>query len=345
MSRPRPSRILISLVALAGLAIAPATASAAPFNGGGTTASALVFFPNPVVTSGNLALTDQKDADYPALNNERVRVLLTNLNGSGYLCGAWACVVNSTGSGAFETDGTYDYTRHDDRFEQVMAYYWVTQSQLYLQSLGFRPGGPYPAINANPQSIRIDQWGVDNSFASDSPKDQMVFGKGGVDDAEDAEVILHEYGHQIHFSQSATFFSSEEAGAISEGFGDYWAASVSEVVAGVQPDPACIAEWDSTSYTTGPVHCLRRLDDNLTYPTDLSGEVHHDGQIWSQALWQIHGAIGHVKADTSILMAQFNWTGTTMVDLANRIVAAAQSLYGSGAALKVRQAFEARGIL
>jgi len=345
MSPSRPSRALISLVAVAILAMAPASASAAPFNGGGITASALVFFPNPVVTSGNLALTDEKDADYPALNNERVTVLLTNLDGSGYLCGAWACVANSTMSGAFETDGTYFYTRHDERFEQVMAYYWVTQSQLYIQSLGFRPGGPFRAINANPQAVRIDQWGVDNSFASDAPKDQMVFGKGGVDDAEDAEVILHEYGHQIHFSQSATFFSSTEAGSISEGFGDYWAATVSAVIAGPQSDPACIAEWDSVTYTAGPVHCLRRLDANLHYPDDLNGLVHHDGTIWSQALWQIRGSLGNVKADTSILTAQFDWTGTTMVDLANRIVAAAQSLYGNGAAQKVTQAFEDRGIL
>jgi hypothetical protein len=330
MSPSRRSRVLISLVALAILAMTPATASASPFNGGGITASALVFNPNPVVTSGNLALTDEKDADYPALNNERVRVLLTNLDGSGNLCGAWACVVNQTGSGAFE---------------QVMAYYWVTQSQLYLQSLGFGGGGPYRGINDNPQAVRINQWGVDNSFASAAPKDQMVFGKGGVDDAEDAEVILHEYGHQIHFSQSATFFSSSEADAISEGFGDYWAATVSAVIAGSQPDPACIAEWDSISYTAGPVHCLRRLDADLTYPDDLNGRVHHDGTIWSQALWQIRGSLGNVKADTVILTAQFDWTGTTMVELANRTVAAAQSLYGNGAALKVRQAFEARGIL
>jgi Zn-dependent metalloprotease len=173
----------------------------------------------------------------------------------------------------------------------------------------------------------------------------MVFGKGGVDDAEDAEVILHEYGHQIHFSQSATFFSSTEAGSISEGFGDYWAATVSDVISGPQPDPECIAEWDSISYTAGPVHCLRRLDANLNYPDDLNGRVHHDGTIWSQALWEMRGSLGNVKADTSILMAQFGWTGTTMVDLANRIVAAAQSLYGNGAAVKARQAFEDRGIL
>jgi hypothetical protein len=63
MFRSRPSRALISLLALAIVLMAPATTSAAPFDGGGITASALVFFPNPVVTSGNLALTDEKDAD------------------------------------------------------------------------------------------------------------------------------------------------------------------------------------------------------------------------------------------------------------------------------------------
>ena len=36
-----------------------------------------------------------------------------------------------------------------------------------------------------------------------------------MDDAEDAEVILHEYGHAIHFSQNFSF-ASAEAGAISE---------------------------------------------------------------------------------------------------------------------------------
>ena len=55
----------------------------------------------------------------------------------------------------------------------------------------------------------------------------LRFGKGGVDDAEDAEVILHEYGHAIQDSQSRRLRRSEEAGAIGEGFGDYWAATVS----------------------------------------------------------------------------------------------------------------------
>jgi hypothetical protein len=332
--------LIASLVPIAAPAFVSAKAPS-----GCSTGEGLVFYPNPVVTSGNLGLTDQDDADYAAVNNERRSVQLVGLDGSGYLRGTWASVTTGTGDQAFETDCTFDYTRHDDRFEQVMAYFWITQSQLYLRSLGFGVTAGWPAINADQQQARIDQWGQDNSFATDHPKDEMRFGKGGVDDAEDAEVILHELGHQIHFSESSTFFATNEAGSISEGFGDYWAGDVSEWAAGRQPDPACIAEWDSVSYTAGPVHCLRRLDSSLMYPTNLSGEVHHDGMIWSHALWNLRGAIGATHADTAILWAQFNWTGTNMPDLASRIVSQVQARYGSREASKATAAFHDRGIL
>jgi hypothetical protein len=342
--RRRSSRRAVVAMLAAALAIAAPVAVAAKQSTGCTSGAALVFNPNPVVTGGT-GLTDQKDADYDALNDERVAVVLTDLDGSGFLRGTWATVASETGDPAFGgADCVFEYTRHDDRFEQVMAYYWVTQSQLYLHSLGF-DGDEWPLINGDQQRVRINQWGVDNSFATDHPKDEMRFGKGGVDDAEDAEVILHELGHQIHFSQSATFFATTEAGSISEGFGDYWAADVSEVVAGVQPDPACVAEWDSISYTAGPVHCLRRLDTALTYPGGLNGRVHHDGQIWSHALWNLRTELGHVHADTSILWAQFDWTGTTMPELAQRIVDDVTARYGAGEGAQAEAAFAERGIL
>jgi hypothetical protein len=303
--------------------------------------SGLVFFPNPVVSSGNENLTDQKDADYAALNDERVSVTLTGLDGSGYLHGTWATVYNEVGSAAYSTTCTYSYTRHDDGFEQVMAYYWVTRAQDYLHSLGF-DGQNWPLINGDQQLIRINQWGIDNSEALDTPKDVMKFGKGGVDDAEDAEIILHEFGHQIHFSQSADFYTSTESDSIGEGFGDYWAATVVEWATGGTSDPACIGDWDSVSYTTDVPHCLRRLDSDLKYP-DQNGKIHRDGMIWSHALWNLRTAIGATHADTAILWAQFEWVGTTMPELAQRIVDQAQNRYGQGAAACA--AFEERLIL
>jgi hypothetical protein len=313
----------------------------------GSTGTGSVFVSNPVQSLGDESLTDQKDADSAVPAAAYHDVTLTNLDGSGRLSGDWANVVSETGSPAFSSTNTFRYTRHQDQFEQVMAYYWVTEAQKYIQSLGF--GSTLRAVNKQPQRVRLNQLGADNSFATDHPKDELRFGKGGVDDAEDAEVILHEYGHAIHFSQNFSF-ASEEAGAISEGFGDYWAVTVSDVVAkrlGVpetQPLP-CVADWDSTSYTRTVPHCLRRVDTNLHYPEDLNGEVHHDGQIWSRALWDIRLALGNVKADTIILQGSFDFPGTSMTDLANRTVAAAQQLYGNAAAKAVTKAFTDRGIL
>ncbi|MGE5275279.1 MAG: M36 family metallopeptidase [Verrucomicrobiota bacterium] len=331
----------VVLVAAAATAIAGVAAGKSPAPGT-STGTGTVFLPNPVADLQNESLTDQKDADYAALQPAYHTVALTDLDGSGTLTGRWAQIVSETGVPARSSTNTFTYHRNDDRFEQVMAYYWITRAQRYIQSLGFGTGA-FPPVNMRSQRVRINQYGQDNSFATDHPKDELRFGKGGVDDAEDAEVILHEYGHAIHFSQNFSF-ASEEAGAISEGFGDYWAADVSSIVAPT-PDPACVADWDSVSYTSAVPHCLRRVDADLHYPDDLSGEVHHDGQIWSRALWDIRGALGHVEADTIILNGQFDFPGTTMTDLAARTVAAAQSLYGTSAANAVTAAFEARGIL
>jgi hypothetical protein len=341
--------LFIGVVAITiGIAVA-AIGSAAKTGPGSSVGSASVFVPNPLQSLGTESLTDQKDSDAAVPAAAYHSVKLTNLDGSGFLRGDYVNVVSETGNPAFSPTNTFSYTRHQDEFEQVMAYYWVTEAQKYIHSLGF--GETLRPIDNRPQSVRLNQLGADNSFATDHPKNELRFGKGGVDDAEDAEVILHEYGHAIHFSQNFGF-ASEEAGAISEGFGDYWAVTVSDVVSNslgvpeMEPLP-CVADWDSTSYTSTVPHCLRRVDLNLHYPTGLNGEVHHDGQIWSRALWDIRQNLSHVKADTIILQGSFDFKGTTMTQLANATVSAAQQLYPGQPTVvnTVRQAFIDRGIL
>lgn len=335
----------VVLILMLGLlaTLSPAGATKPP--AGSSTGTGRVFFPNPVASLQNQSLTDQNDADYAALQPAYRMVTLTNLDGSGYLRGDWANVISETGNPAYSATNTFVYGRSDDRFEQVMAYYWVTEAQKYIQSLGF--GSTRRPVNKEPQDLRINQSGADNSYSWDK-HDVMRFGKGGVDDAEDAEVILHEYGHAIQDSQQTPFGgfgTSEEAGAIGEGFGDYWSVTVTSVIAPTS-DPACVADWDSVSYTANTPHCLRRLDTNLMYPASLNGEVHHDGQIWSHALWDIRNALGNVRADTLILEAQFDFApDTSMPAAATATVNAARKLYGNGVANTVQAAFHARGIL
>ena len=335
---------LHTLVLAGLLATATAFTVSAAKPGGGTTASGTAFLPNPVADLQDQTLTDQKDADYPALAPAYHSVTLTNLDGSGYLRGDWALIVSETGNPAFSPSGAFHYNRHQDEFEQVMAYYWITESQNYIQRLGFGTG-LFPSVNQEAQRVRINQWGADNSFFTDK-KDELRFGKGGVDDAEDAEVILHEYGHAIQDSQQTPFGYgfSVEARAIGEGFSDYWAVTVASVISPTA-DPACVADWDSVSYTRTVPHCLRRVDTNLRYPQDLNGAVHHDGLIWSRALWDIRAAIGATQADTVILNAHFGMPDPTMPQLAANTVAVAKSIYGNGVANKVKAAFVARGIL
>jgi zinc metalloprotease ZmpB len=334
MRRAPVAAIAVSL-ALAGLAPA---APAAP------TAPAQVFAPNPVADLGIQTLTDQKDADYfsadPVLKNAYHRVTLTDLDGSGTLTGAYAKVLSETGKAA--TGTSFIFTRDQDQFEQVMGYYWITRAQLYIQSLGF--GSTLPAVNKRQQLLRINQFGGDNSFYREGTgKLTITLGKGGVDDAEDAEVIVHEYGHSVQDNQVPGFGSTLESGAIGEGFGDYLAVTVSAHEAPTADEP-CVADWDSVSYTSTVPHCLRRVDGNKHYPEDLEDEVHADGEIWSRALWDIRTALGPKLADTIIIRAQFGFAADTKMRAAAAATIATAGMYGGAAKRAVTAAFVARGL-
>jgi zinc metalloprotease ZmpB len=337
-------------LAAAGTLAAPASATKPGSNT--STGTARVFMVNPVQSSGNQGLTDRKDSAAAVPAAAYATVQLRNLDGSGHLSGKYADVTTSTGTPAYSTTNTFRFTRDQDQFEQVMAYFWVNQAQEYLQSLGFRPGGPLRPILARPVSLKIDQYGGDNSFFTDK-QHRLRFGKGGVDDAEDAEVIDHEYGHAIHEDQVTGFGASLDGGSIGEAFGDYFAVSVG-LAADAQygwpraAEAACPMDWDSTSYTAAP-HCIRRFDTGLTVAT-REGEVHADGQIWSQALWEIRLGyqrlgLGTKRWDTSLIESQFDYSPTTSFGQAARTTyRTVLSRDGAAAASLVRQRFAARGI-
>jgi zinc metalloprotease ZmpB len=336
--RRAPVAAIVASLSLIVLAVTAASASAA------STAPGQVFAPNPVADLGIQTLTDQKDADYfsadPALRKAYHRVTLTDLDGSGTLSGTYAKVISETGKAAAGT--SFIYTRDQDQFEQTMGYYWITRAQLYIQSLGF--GSTLPPVNKRQQLLRINQFGGDNSFYREGTgKLTITLGKGGVDDAEDAEVIVHEYGHSVQDNQVPGFGSTLEAGAIGEAFGDYLAVTVSAHEAPTADEP-CVADWDSTSYTSSIPHCLRRVDGNKHYPEDLVGEVHADGEIWSRALWDIRTALGPELADTIIIRAQFGFTPDIWMKAAAAATIETARRYSVPAQRAVRAAFAARGL-
>ena len=193
---------LAAVTAAAALGGAPPTSAkpgTGPLTGTGT-----VFKVNPVQSSGNQALTDQKDSDAAVpMSGVRGRAAAEprRLGLPAREVGQRRSPPPATPAYSRPTRSTTPATH--DQFEQVMGYFWVNQAQEYLQSLGF--GGDAAAGRRTSRSrVKINQYGGDNSYQTDKPY-QIRLGKGGVDDAEDAEVIVHEYGHAMHDAQVPGF--------------------------------------------------------------------------------------------------------------------------------------------
>ncbi|MBA3489042.1 MAG: bacillolysin, partial [Longispora sp.] len=240
-----------------------------------------VFDPSPTVSLQAAALGDSNDRDVPEFQGAYKTMVLPRLDGTGTLNGDFAR--NMSKQPVKSATSMFMFNRSQREFEQVMGYYHITKAQNYLRSLGFTEA------NGEAQKYRTTGLTDDNSYY-DSGNDQITFGTGGVDDAEDAEIIWHEYGHAIHDAQVPGFGRGREAGAIGEAFGDYMAYTMSQAVS---PDSrttpwACIGDWDAVSYSSETPHCLRRTDGVKMYPRDMEDSVHADGEIWSRALTDIN---------------------------------------------------------
>jgi Zn-dependent metalloprotease len=300
------------------------------------TGAGQVFQVNAIVTTQDNGLRDNKDAASAVPSSAYRPVNLLDLDGNGFLDGRYASS-SASKRRVFSPSGTFVFDRSHDGFSETMGYYFLDYAQRYIQSLGFS------TVNNRQQVFSIDRLKQDQSYYTPSTK-IITYGTGGVDDAEDAEVIWHEYGHSILHDQVSGYGTSLEADSIGEGFGDYLAGSLGAQFSGGFQDE-CLAEWDATSYSSTVPPCLRRLDGTKHYPEAIVGEVHDDGEIWSAALWQIRTAIGGTKSDRVILQHHFLLTAdTTFNQAANALVTAAIHLgYRQSEVSAIRTVLQNRG--
>jgi hypothetical protein len=274
--------------------------------------SGLTYDPNAVQQAGTTTFVDGNDGTTPALDAARVNLTLNHLNtGIQTLKGTYA---DATGTGvtgcnlpytpgmAISATRVYDYSRDDDRFEEVLAYAAIDGVQSWIQSLGF--------TNVNNRSVPFDVHCVseDNSFF-DPFDGGLHMGDGGVDDGEDADVMIHEYGHSVQDNQVPVWgpFANTEQRAMGEGFGDFL-AGMYYVAKGdatyITTYRYCIGEWDATSYnpvvgSTDGSGCLRWIDGtDESDGSDIGAylgvpvEEHDDGRYWSAALTCVYEGMG-----------------------------------------------------
>ena len=285
-----------------------------------------VFDPDPKSKMGDSSFVDDNDADtavpFPGAYDIRALHGLTLTAGTYSLDGPYARLIDNelpTVAPVTATDpDSFRYQRSPSGFEDVNCYYHLDHSERYIQSLGF--------ANVNNRVQEVDSHGLsgdDNSHYVPSTK-RLAFGEGGVDDAEDSDVIWHEYGHSIQ-DDIVPDWGGDQEGAMGEGFGDYWAGSYSlSLYPGFQPN--FVFTWDGhNEFWAGRL----LVDHSLHYPEDCCGEVHDSGTLWCSGLIDCWYQVGREVMDRLVLDHHFALgTSATMADAANQILQSDIDLYG-----------------
>lgn len=273
----------------------------------------MIFNPDPlsvaqVAYGGNYV--DNSDATNAQLTAARSSVVIPELEfaaGVYKLKGTYAEIKNlaNPNKGLFtQATNDFSFTRDNDAFEAVNAYYHIDKSIRYVnETLGIvcRPSTNNGVLWFDPSA----ESGADNSHYSNG---QLHFGEGGVDDAEDADVILHELGHGLH--DWITNGSLSQVNGLSEGCGDYWALSYSRSLNQWPASNAAynyVFSWDGHN----PFWAGRITNYTATYPGGLTGTIHTDGQIWATALMKIYDVIGRTKTDKAFLEGLSNTNSST----------------------------------
>ncbi|WP_055447294.1 T9SS type A sorting domain-containing protein [Lacinutrix mariniflava] len=245
---------------------------------------------------------DGNDATNAALDAARTSVTLLDITQTGgqfFLTGPFAEIVDfeSPSKGLFsQSSSTFNFNRQQDGFEAVNVYYHIDKSMRYINNtlgIGLMPNAYNTGVRADPSG----QNGADNSRYFQG-SERLTFGEGCVDDGEDADVILHELGHGLH--DWITNGGLSQVNGLSEGSGDYWANSYKRSLGQWSASDAArnwVFGWD------GHNACWPGRTTVYTgqYPTNLTGQIHTDGQMWATTLMEIWEDIGREKTDKAFL--------------------------------------------
>ena len=240
--------------------------------------AACVFLPDPFFANGG------ETPDVDETDDLRTEVDLLGLDDpeSGELVGEFVDTdpAGNPEDAVVEEDGLWTQGRGEPGFEAAMVYFWVDRVQRMIQDAGFDDvrNEPFPVFPVDPE--------VENNAFFDGAAEEIHMGVGpedGINEGEDANGIVHEYGHAVLDAQvPAMIGQGGDAGAYHEGFGDLQAfLTTLEFREG---DAPCLFIWTDQA-------CLRRLDTEKVYPDDIVNVVHDDGEIYSGAIFDVLEAL------------------------------------------------------
>ncbi len=307
--------------------------------------SGMIYNPNPVA-SGNTVyggnFVDNSDANNTTLSNERIQVTLRDITfdeeNEVYSLEGPYCVLEDLETPIdnfpeLANPNEFNYTRDQQEFESVMVYYHIDLASRRVEALGYN-NSDLKTFSSDPHGLD----GADNSHYMPS-QNYVAYGEGGVDDAEDADVIWHEFGHALQWNLGIGYMPSVgETMSVKEGSSDYWAVSYKRSISSY--NWGLWANWDGhNEFWDG-----RRADLDWVYPDDYVGG-HEGGQIWSSALMRIWSDLGRDITDRLFLETHFLWGSTpSLEDAAEAFIQADRQLYGGSHVCKIIELFRLYGL-
>lgn len=300
-----------------------------------------IFAPDPLSTAEQPYGTpyiDNNDADCTELNNQRVmkqaRVLFQN---DTFFLKSSYCAIKEldmpTKPVCRSLQPFFVFTRNNDCFEQVNAFYHINQYQQHLQNLGFN--------NLVNRQISVDanaMNGADQSMYS-AFSDALYFGEGNVDDAEDADIICHEYTHAVSRDAAPSTNTGMERQTLEEANADVMAALYSQSFCNF--NHGRVFNWDGNNvFWEG-----RSVSSNKLY-TERVGNKYADAEIWSSAIMEISALIGREATEKNLLTSMFSYSaGMRMFTAARLFLQANDLLYNGADSSNIRRIYENRMIL
>lgn len=309
------------------------------FNNDDSLIKAYVFYPDPLSSTGknygDTGFIDNGDLNSIQLFQARVlrpvkvkylnnRIVLANdiyTMNTSFGVGTQAPIINDT---------IINLPRNVPGFEWINSYYHITSFTEYINNLGFQ-------LPDFPISIDPHYSGNDASFFQYMPaigSGLLAFGDGGIDDAEDADALVHEAAHAVIIASSLSTPLGSERRSMDEGICDYFAASYSKNITTNQWTK--VFNWDGNGTWQG-----RSVQSGRKYPLSPAATIWLNGQIISEAMMRVRDSLGSEKADSIFICALYSLSAnSTMVDYARAVYACDTSLFAGANTNIIRDAFE-----
>ncbi|MCB1555485.1 MAG: hypothetical protein KDJ14_16925 [Xanthomonadales bacterium] len=300
------------------------------------------FNPDPLSTAQTqytvTGYGDNNDQDSPQLLAQIQSITLRDLtsNGSTFeLKGPWASCLDHespTSVNDCPTSAAADFvvdSRSDNRFEPAHVYFHIDTYMRYVNdTLGIAVHPPYAG------GVQYDAHGLNNDDNSHfvPGTSRLAFGDGGVDDAEDADVVIHELGHGLHYWITGGGLSNLSGDGLSEGLGDYLATSYSRAFnhwPSNTPEYNWMFSWDGhNNFWSGRVtnwHLQHSYAAN-----NLGSGLHTPGQYWASCNMLNYDSVGRQTADRAVLLGIAMTNGSSRQnDAAQAVLNAAAETFGA----------------